>query len=390
MNRPRLELALEKLQPTNWKRFEEFASAFLVTDYPNLRTVATPSGDEGRDAELFSPDETQTVLQYSVTTQWASKIRITATTICKNFPDAKVLIYVTNQQIGAAADALKREIKLKHKLIVDIHDRAFFMDRFEGDDHREAVSDQLAKDIVDPFLEGRGVIEHKAQALTTLEARAALVYLALQWEDDTREKGLSSLAFEALVRSVLRSTHSENRISRTQIHTQICEILDGHDPAFVSKQTDLALGRLSKKLIRHWVKEDEFCLTYDERVRINDRLATVENSDIRLNSDIASVVRAITPVNKTLSDDAIDYVASLSRKVIETFLLSRGELFVSALSTGQLHQLGLEEIRHMVVTEAQKSPTKLVDSKLIPTLVESVVGRILLKPSEAVENYLRD
>ena len=390
MSRPRLELALEKLEPANWKRFEEFASAFLVTDYPNLRTVATPSGDQGRDAELFSSDETQTVLQYSVTHQWASKIRTTATTVHKNFPDAKVLVYVTNQQIGAAADAIKREIKSKHKLLVDIHDRTFFMDRLEGDDHREAVADQLAKDIVDPFLEGRGVIERKAQALTTLEARAALLYLALQWEDDTREKGLTSLAFDALVRSVLRSTHSDSRMPRTEIHKQVCEILDGHEPAFVSKQTDLALGRLSKRLIRHWVKEDQFCLTYDERVRLNDRLAIVENSDIRLNADIASVINAILPADKVLPDAAIDYVASLSRKVIETFLLSRGELFVSALSTGQLHQLGLEQIRHMVLSEAQKSPTKLVDPKLIPTLIESVVGRILLKPSEAVENYLRD
>jgi hypothetical protein len=109
MNRARFDLALEKIEPTNWKRFEEFSSAFLVGDYPNLRTVAAPSGDEGRDAELFSPQsEPEVVLQYSVTKDWPTKLRGTLRKVKSNLSGAKVLIYVTNQKIGAAADARTR------------------------------------------------------------------------------------------------------------------------------------------------------------------------------------------------------------------------------------------------------------------------------------------
>src|SRR5713226_3771789 len=67
MERARLKLALDRLEAEHWSRFEQFASEFLVSDYPNLRTVASTSGDQGRDAELFSPDGLPSVvLQYSV------------------------------------------------------------------------------------------------------------------------------------------------------------------------------------------------------------------------------------------------------------------------------------------------------------------------------------
>lgn len=67
MERARLKLALDRLEAEHWSRFEQFASEFLVTDYPKLRTVASASGDQGRDAEIFSPDGLPSVvLQYSV------------------------------------------------------------------------------------------------------------------------------------------------------------------------------------------------------------------------------------------------------------------------------------------------------------------------------------
>jgi hypothetical protein len=47
MNRQRLEFALERLQPHDWKKFEEFASEFLLSEFNNLKTVASSSGDRG-------------------------------------------------------------------------------------------------------------------------------------------------------------------------------------------------------------------------------------------------------------------------------------------------------------------------------------------------------
>jgi len=79
MKLQRFELALEQLKPSDWARFERFASQFLVFYYTQIRSVAAASGDLGRDAELFSPEGDASVLiQYSVTERWAQKVKQTA------------------------------------------------------------------------------------------------------------------------------------------------------------------------------------------------------------------------------------------------------------------------------------------------------------------------
>jgi hypothetical protein len=79
VERKRFELALERLPASSWELFENLASAFAVVDYPNLRTLASAAGDQGRDAILYSPEQDDSlVLQYSVTDSWSDKIRATA------------------------------------------------------------------------------------------------------------------------------------------------------------------------------------------------------------------------------------------------------------------------------------------------------------------------
>ena len=156
MNTQRIAFALERLGSTDWAIFERFASQFLVFDYGAIRTVAAASGDLGRDSELFSPTgDSAVMLQYSVREDWATKIRGTAKRIHSNFPDVRILIYVTNQEIGADADKLKRELRQDYKYVLDIHDRAWFTDRVATMPERAKLAEQLAVEIVDPYLASR-------------------------------------------------------------------------------------------------------------------------------------------------------------------------------------------------------------------------------------------
>src|SRR4051812_20679853 len=101
----------------DWDRFERLCLEFLAFDFRDIRQTANPSGDKGRDSELFSPEgEPTIVLQYSLREDWE---------------------------------------------------------------------------------------------------------LQFQWEDDTKEKGLTKIAFDALVKSVLRNTSSEQRLTRQQIITAV-------------------------------------------------------------------------------------------------------------------------------------------------------------------------
>ena len=146
MNDNRLRLALEKLAPAQWERFERFASEFLASEMPELRTVASASGDKGRDAELFSPvDDVTQVLQYSVAADWKSKISQTASRISQTLPDVQILVYVTNQLIGSEGDDLKSSLRKKWHIHLDIRDGSYFLERLRRDTRTEAAAESLAQ-----------------------------------------------------------------------------------------------------------------------------------------------------------------------------------------------------------------------------------------------------
>jgi hypothetical protein len=296
MKSKRFELALDRIQPTQWKRFEDFASEFLAAEFPNLRTVASASGDRARDAELFSPENDPLILlQYSVSSDWAAKIRSTAERISSEFPDASVLVYVTSQIIGAKADKLKKEVRGKSDLFLDIRDATWFVERRHSSMQREIAAESLATDIVDPYLASQEIVSDKTTALTSLENQAAFVYLALQWEDDSREKGLTRLCFEGLVRAVLRDTDSENRAVRSEIQRHIRLVLPNHPPEKVDTYTDAALTRLTKRFIRHYRATDEFCLMHDERLRLRERVASYEGVFVEFRTELAALTIKSSP-----------------------------------------------------------------------------------------------
>jgi hypothetical protein len=47
-------------------------------------------------------------------------------------------------------------------------------------------------------------------------------------------------------------------------------MLPNHPTHIVVRYTDKAVGQLTKKFIRHWPEQDEFCLTHEENERIRD------------------------------------------------------------------------------------------------------------------------
>ena len=387
MQRERLQLALERIRPEQWKLFEEFASAFLSAQYPNLRTVASQSGDQGRDAELFSYDgPIQTILQYSVSQDWKSKIRRTAKRISETRSETKILIYVTNQSILSYADPIKNDLLKTYELILDIHDAAWFLDRFNGDEHRENVSENLATKIVDPYLSDKGVLQHSAPALTTTEYQAALTFLQLQWEDDTREKGLTKLSFQALVRAVLRNTNSDSRMSRNEIHNQITTLFPNHDSAHIRYLVDSALRKLTKRYIRHWVKEDQFCLTYEESIRVRGRLAAIDISNSAIDSEIQTILESYER-----KSEEVEQLGHLIRSAMDHYLLGRGEAFANAVTNDSLDKFGIEGF-HNSVERVVNSELVGRDSQYKKETIQimlSVITELFMDPSTEVQHDLR-
>ena len=388
MKRERLEMALNTLSSADWKLFEEFASQFLSSEFQNLRTMAAASGDEGRDAELFGPaDDNTVVLQYSVTKSWKPKIQATVKRLTETIPTVSLLIYVTNQTIGSGADALKVDLR-KSGIYLDVRDKHFFLDRFSGNSFLEEICEVIAKAKVDPLLASSGIIERHATELTSIEARAAFVYLGLQWRDDEKEKGLTKLSFEGLVKSVLRDTSSANRMTRVDIKNKICSILPHHPVEMVNRYIDSALNKLSKSSIRHWQKEDEFCLSHQETIKFKEYLTSLEVADVAFMEEVVQVSQKGVAA-KNIKNINIDTFCGRIRRILERFLLTRSESFASALQSGHLRHLTIDDIEDITINDLALHPEVRKHDPLFIDLISTTVREILISQSSIIQQYLR-
>ena len=385
----RLELALERLDSSDWSRFEKLASAFLASEFDGLRTVAAPYGDEGRDSELFSPEtEPNVLLQYSVSGEWNAKVNATVRRIRKTFPEATVLVFVSNQTIGAAADQIKRKCRRDHGLSVDIRDRSWFVDRVLGSPARERAAEELATIIVDPYLASAGVSSYAPSDLSSPEAIAAVTFLGLQWRDDAREKGLTKLAFEALVRAVLARTDSQSRMGRSLVHEGVSRLLPGHSSEQVQRYVDGALRRLTKRAIRHWPKDDEFCLTHEEKLRVADFKTEAALAEAELLSSIGNISDALLSAHPGSGGEQPALTACI-RAATDAVLLERSQAFAVAVQTGQLAALADGEFTDVLLTEMARCSLPRTPGIDWLSLVRAGVREVLLSEEVSVQTHMR-
>lgn len=384
----RFELALEKLQPDDWKIFEEFASKFLAEDFPELRSMGTPEGDKGRDAELFSPtDEPSVFIQYSVTDNWQAKVRRTGERIRVNFPDASILIYATNQVIGARADSLRKELRRLHNLQLDVRDRTWFQDRELSSDGRRKVVEDLARKIVDPFLASIDITRNVGPSLTERETKAAVLHLELQFADDQRDRGLTRLCYEALIKAALRDTTSEKRLARSELIRRIQAVLPNQIEGTVATQVNVACERLSKNVVKHYVKGDEFCLSHEEHIKVQGQLIERERLYAELTAEVSKVVRDVSSFDDLPKAHEEDLVER-AKRVVDAFLWRQGESFASQVVQGRAI-LEVSNVKDFVAKDYTNFPDRLKIGAEGVRCVEASAMELLRSPPEVVQHYLR-
>jgi hypothetical protein len=389
MKNQRLLLALERLTSTDWRRLEQFASEFLTSDFPDLRTSASLSGDGGRDAEIITfVDDPIHALQYSVTPNWTGKIRSTAARLKDTNPAVQILTYVTNVSIGADADDLKKDLKQEFKLFLDIRDKSYFLDRFRSTPGTEKASEALAIDLVDPLLAETGEIKNSSSLLTGEEAKAALVLLSLQLRDDTHEKGLTKLCFEALARTVLMGTDADHRLPRSEVFARVRALVPNDSPKHVDELTKNALDRLKKRFIRHYLKEDEYCLTHEESVRVGAYSSDIAVAEAELQLEIEKVVRLVANISE--ENEEVKGLAVRSRRILEQVLYNRAESFAGAVVAGSMAAFAAVNVREIVLRYQSQDPPQKGTRASDPDLVGALIREILISKSSQIQIYLRD
>lgn len=156
--------------------------------------MASPSGDGGRDAELFSLSTT-VWCQYSVQDDWKSKLRGVLKNLSTKNGKITVLIYATSRRIGALGDDFKA-IFATEGIHLDIRDCSWFVERMYSCPSNEAAAEEVSAAIVDPLLEQRGITTRLRGSLDRQETDAALVYLEMQSQDQQKSKRFNKIVFQ--------------------------------------------------------------------------------------------------------------------------------------------------------------------------------------------------
>ena len=387
----RFQFALEHAPPTSWHAFERLARAFLASEYKQFRPLASSSGDGGRDGLIFLAEDDETVaVQISLAHDWNDKIRRTIRRLSNTNAQVRELLYLTNQHIGPAADELRRELRSKKSVAVDIRDSDWFVDREHQTVATREAASAFCRLIVDPLLPKTEIFDRGHALLSNHESRAALLYLVMQAEDDSQDRQLTKLCFDSLVRTALRSTDNENRLSRDQVNAWVLSVLPTQDEAEVRMYVGRALQRLNKAYIRHWKASDEFCMNYEERVRLAEKVAEIVRADEAFNLELDASVRFILG-GLELEAAGVD-VAELVlrvRRVLEQFLFERGEAFVSSVRTGQPMLFAQSEIGELATRDSNLHPDTSHLRHNISTIVGETVERAILGLSESSNIFLR-
>jgi hypothetical protein len=386
----RFRYALMRCDGAQWRIFERLAHVFLQSEYPSLRPLASMSGDEGQDGSLFRPEDDETTsIQYSVRKDVGTKVLETCNRLQETHPEVSVLVYVTNQLVGADASAIRKSARQKFKIHVDVRDQEWLLAQRNGSAAMTAEAEEFTRVVADPArTAGDDLIVRQGQALSDLEAKAAFVYLGLQWEDESREKELTKLSFEALVRAVLRDTTSDDRLPRQRVRDQVRKLLPAHPREILDQKVDQALSRLSKVHIRHWQKQDEFCLTWDERVRLSDRLIEMESLNTKLDAELHRLLEQTIGESEVHIDTAyLDAMVTRARSVLERVFLDRGEVFASAVTKATGVLVPAEDIEAVVYRDLAISGrgSRTAEPRYIITALQA----LLLEPTEDVHTYLR-
>lgn len=210
----------------------------------------------------------------------------------------------------------------------------------------------------------------------------------MQWEDENTDKGLSKIVYEALVLSALRNTSSDKKMSRRAVHETIAGYLTSSAEAEVSIQVDAALRRLTKKKVRHWQAEDEFCLTHEEIVRLQELLVRTENQETDFIDEVERLVSFELDGGPNSAEKLRDYRNRVVR-VLDSFLLKTGEVFAASVASGEVDVVDRELLYNTVYSDLSAHPGGSVDTQLFPDIALNVIARLCASRNNNVRSHLR-
>lgn len=271
---------------------------------------------------------------------------------------------------------------LRKNIFLDVRDRSWFVDRVNLDENRVQAAQELYDRTIASALDLAAL-----KAPVTLggaESGTLLLFLELQRSDEAQEKGLTKSCFEALARAALRDTSSSNRITKEEIFRRVNGLMPRHASEKIGPHVDSALRRLSKSVIKHNTKTNDYHLAYQELLRLEDRAASIQSLRADYEADVNDVITTDTRINEADRDIVRHYIV----RIVELFLHSRGEQFAAAVAIGtSILETDLE--LKDIIAQNLPPPLKGMDSARAVAVCLSATINLLRTPGTQTIQYLK-
>jgi len=187
----------------------------------------------------------------------------------------------------------------------------------------------------------------------------------------------------------LRNTDSEHRLPRPDIYSKIRTYLPNTEKTVLETQINSALNRLTKRYVRHWDGTDEFCLTYDESERLKERLAIREEDETmfltELDRQCEEQMVFLPKSSKLTTSDLGERV----RRVLDEFLLERGEVFAVAVASERLSSIGFEGLPDIIIRDIDRHRPAESAGSLLPDAIRNVINRLVTDAVPPTQKHLR-
>ncbi|PSC93416.1 hypothetical protein C7D71_07150 [Klebsiella pneumoniae] len=230
------------------------------------------------------------------------------------------------------------------------------------------------------------IIPKVSTELSNPESIAALTYLNLQWQDDIRDKGLTKTAFEAMVRSALIGTDSNNRMKKDEICSKIFKIFPRHSPQELSIYIDKAIKRLGKTVIKSH-PNNEYCLSHEDTLRFNEFKAEKIIAESELKSAIEKITLQVTA--NSLDENEVKELSLCLRNLTEKVLFERSQSFAMAVESGNLTALADNDFKTTIMQEISISKFKKKKDVDWFSILNIGIRETLLSDNPSIQQHLR-
>jgi hypothetical protein len=387
----RLRFALTHLQPGDWEAFEGLASAYLSSDFAELRLIAG-AGDEGRDAVFSLPAQQHVVVQFAIVEDWKTKINLTLDRLAEAGHACTVLIYATSREIGPRAEAVKKDLLQNRGVFLDVRDRAYFVDQVHGSIAKTEAARALADRVVDPMLPGQDVVRNSS--IENPELRAGLLYLELQRHDQSESRNITGLTYDTFVLGSLRETDPDTRLTRSQITAAVHALLPGRSKPTVKSAVNRSLEGLQRaQRIVVTKSDDSFALHYRERLRRDAAALRLWQDREAVRAHLDQLVRAAAKdLEIEYPDDGSDAFLDALQQIFERTLEDQGNRFAEAVRTrtgGDLRSDVRATATSVVTSNAkQLRALRVPHDPLVELATETATNALIA--GGAVRLYLRE